>query len=79
MEKYTNVGLNASNGFNQAPTNYRSNTPFSERTESQMASTMNNFNKRSSAMGDNYRQIDLQRDKFNKTATSGFGNFKTVG
>jgi hypothetical protein len=23
----------------------------------------------------NYAKIDLQREKFNKTATSGFGNF----
>lgn len=27
----------------------------------------------------NYAKIDLQREKFNKTATSGFGNFQTVG
>ena len=79
MDKFKNVGLNASNGFQQAPTNYRSNTPFSDRSQSNpMSSTMGNFNKGASD-ADNYKKIDLQRDKFNKTSTSGFGNFKTMG
>ena len=37
-----------------------------------MNTTMQNFNKNTSA---DYKAIDLQRDKFNKTTTSGFGNF----
>jgi hypothetical protein len=43
-----------------------------------MGTTMNNFNNRGSVDG-NYKAIDLSRDKFNKTTTSGFGNFQTVG
>jgi hypothetical protein len=32
MDKYANVGFNSSNGFNAAPTNYRSTTPITDRS-----------------------------------------------
>lgn len=79
MDKYVNVALNSSNGFNNNQTNASVNhnvrtthTPISV-TYSEMGGTMKDFNKRGSVQAE-YRNIDLNRDKFNKTATSGFGS-----